>query len=260
MAEMPPDQRPESERAGGRAGVIVQFVAALVATLGVGSLVNWLAARARRKESRQAEQRRAEQAAERAAEIARLRALGHEPDDLRLRPIVGVLIAAGVVALLLSGALFGLLSFLSAREQQADRPISPLASPQLPPEPRLQVDPAADWQRLRATDEALLSSYGWADRPGGAVRIPIDRAMDLLAQRGLPARSGGQPDTAYDQAHNLDSMGGQAALPTPAPLGQPGSPPAVQPTATATPSAATAPQPTGAPTPTGAAGAQGGGL
>ena len=37
-------------------------------------------------------------------------------------------------------------------------------------------------------EEQTLNSYGWVDQQAGVVRIPIDRAMDLLAQRGLPTR------------------------------------------------------------------------
>src|SRR5207247_7461652 len=104
-------------------------------------------------------------------------------------------------------------------------------------EPRLQVNPQADWQRVRATDEARLSSYG--QDAGGAVRIPIDRAIDLVAQRGLPARAGVTPDSGYEQAHDLESAGGQPAAMTPVPLGQgtgrPATTAAPQPTPTARP-------------------------
>jgi hypothetical protein len=55
-----------------------------------------------------------------------------------------------------------------------------------PPAPRLQVDPPADLAALRATEAAQLSSYGWEDRTTGVVRIPIDRALALTAERGLP--------------------------------------------------------------------------
>ena len=37
-------------------------------------------------------------------------------------------------------------------------------------------------------EEQTLHSYGWVDQQAGVVRIPIDRAMELLAQRGLPTR------------------------------------------------------------------------
>ncbi|MCL6508251.1 MAG: hypothetical protein K6T59_14635, partial [Bryobacteraceae bacterium] len=59
----------------------------------------------------------------------------------------------------------------------------------LPPAPRLQVDPATDLENLRKAEAAVLNSYGWVDRKAGIVRIPIDRAMEVLAERGLPARS-----------------------------------------------------------------------
>lgn len=59
---------------------------------------------------------------------------------------------------------------------------------QLPPEPRLEVDPEGNLLALRRKEEALLNGYGWVDRSKGIVRIPIGRAMDLLAKRGLPVR------------------------------------------------------------------------
>jgi hypothetical protein len=34
----------------------------------------------------------------------------------------------------------------------------------------------------------MLSSYGWLDRNAGVVRIPIDRAMKMTVERGLPVR------------------------------------------------------------------------
>ena len=41
---------------------------------------------------------------------------------------------------------------------------------------------------FRMQEEQTLNSYGWVDQQAGVVRIPIDRAMELLAQRGLPTR------------------------------------------------------------------------
>lgn len=240
----PPDRDSGARRAGSRAGAILQFLAALLASVGVGSLFTFFRKRGRMKAVAQD----AERQAAIDAELARKRELGHEPVALNVRVVIWLLVAAFAGAVVLGLALFGLISFFSAREQRADVPLSPLASPQqLPPGPRLQVDPSADWQQLRATDEAVLNSYGWVDQPGGAVRIPVDRAMDLLAQRGLPVRSGGQRDTAYDQAHDLESVGGQPSQPTPVPLGQASGPTAApQPTGTAAPSATAAAQPTGA--------------
>ena len=56
--------------------------------------------------------------------------------------------------------------------------------------PRLQLSPPADLQAFRAREEAELSSYGWVSKTAGVARIPIERAMKLLLQNGLPVRSG----------------------------------------------------------------------
>ena len=61
---------------------------------------------------------------------------------------------------------------------------------QLPPEPRLQVAPAQEFQPLKATQEAQINTYGWIDRSSGIVHIPIDQAMQLYVERGQP---GGAP-------------------------------------------------------------------
>ena len=111
----------------------------------------------------------------------------YERRDLSPRVIglflVGLVITTGLVLLLM----WGLFDYYTARRMRADRPISPLADVrQIPPEPRLQVSGAADLAAFRSKEEAELKSYGWIDRQAGTVRIPIDRAMDLLLQRGLP--------------------------------------------------------------------------
>lgn len=55
------------------------------------------------------------------------------------------------------------------------------------PTPRLQTDDGnQDLADLHAREDLLLEHYSWVDAPGGKVRIPIERAMELIAQRGLP--------------------------------------------------------------------------
>ena len=51
--------------------------------------------------------------------------------------------------------------------------------------PRLEVTPKEDLQRFDRSEAELTNSYGWTDRSRGTVRIPVDRAIELLAQRGL---------------------------------------------------------------------------
>lgn len=57
------------------------------------------------------------------------------------------------------------------------------------PSPQLETDERTELNGIRLREEETLNSYGWADQKAGTVHIPIDRAMDILAQRGLPVRS-----------------------------------------------------------------------
>jgi len=101
--------------------------------------------------------------------------------------LFGLWLAAGLVAVTL--AMLGLFRLLARQDRAADKPLSPIVAANLartPPEPRLEPDPLAPGLRLRAEEEAALTSYAWVDRQAGVARIPIDRAMEILVERGLP--------------------------------------------------------------------------
>jgi hypothetical protein len=68
----------------------------------------------------------------------------------------------------------------------------------LPPPgaPRLQTHPDTDLQVYLKHERAILDTYGWIDRRNGVVRIPIQRAMNILLQNGLPARNSETPNGA----------------------------------------------------------------
>jgi hypothetical protein len=59
----------------------------------------------------------------------------------------------------------------------------------LPPAPRLQPLPRHDLQEFRAYEAFVLNNYAWGDKRKGSVRIPIERAMEILAQRGIPPQN-----------------------------------------------------------------------
>jgi len=117
----------------------------------------------------------------------------YETRDASTRGLVmfGIgLFATLVVVAALTAWLFGYF----AKSQSLGPPASPFENVRvLPPQPRLQVNPREDLLRLREKEKAELDSYGWVDQKNGIVRIPIDRAMDLIAQRGLPARQPNAP-------------------------------------------------------------------
>jgi hypothetical protein len=88
-------------------------------------------------------------------------------------------------------------------------PLAVSAEAKLPPEPRLQAQPAAEISDFRATEEQRLHGYGWVDKTAGVVHIPIEEAMRLTIERGLPARAeeAGQPASSSMLA--TDSSGGR---------------------------------------------------
>jgi hypothetical protein len=97
-------------------------------------------------------------------------------------------------------------------EQRADPAPSPLAAanqPVLPPGPRLQASPEAEMERFRAEENRQLASYGWKNRDEGVVRIPVSRAMEVLATQGRDAMSM-QPDPTAGDDTAGDAAAGDA--------------------------------------------------
>ena len=121
--------------------------------------------------------------------------VAHEESDVNIRAIFGFGAGLIAVAIVVHVAILLLFNFFDSRASQQAAAAYPLATQQgerLPPEPRLQTEPREDLAALRTREDETLSSYGWVDRNAGVVRIPIDRAMELTLQRGLPARQGGR--------------------------------------------------------------------
>jgi hypothetical protein len=116
----------------------------------------------------------------------------HEESDVNIRAVFafgfGLVVTAAIVSLLI----FVLFRYFEVREAARVPPAYPLAISQetrVPPEPRLQTDPRQDLSDLRAKEDELLTTYSWVDKNAGVVRIPIDEAMRLTLERGLPART-----------------------------------------------------------------------
>ena len=132
-------------------------------------------------------------------------ARGHEPENLRAgKAFVAALGLFGViaVALLLSWGTYALSRSLSPNP--GAQPATFTRPDVLPPEPRLQSDPHADLLRLRVAEDSVLGTYGWVNKDSGIVRIPIARAMQLLVDRGLPARDGKEKSPAMDRSQSAE--------------------------------------------------------
>ncbi|MBI3492583.1 MAG: hypothetical protein HY047_12520 [Acidobacteria bacterium] len=116
----------------------------------------------------------------------------HETSDVDIRGILGFGLGLFLVSVAIHVVIWLLFSYFSAREARRVEPEYPLAMTQAaktPPEPRLQTNPRQDLRDLREQEDQILGSYGWVDKNAGTVRIPIDEAIKLTLERGLPARA-----------------------------------------------------------------------
>ncbi len=116
-----------------------------------------------------------------------------EREDLSAGGIFAFLVGLAITGLLMHLILAGMYKYLNAYEQRRQAAPNPLAKPissdmrQAGPQeadqfpaPRLEVN-----ERSQLNDKRL-NTYGWVDQKAGIAHIPIDRAMDLIAQQGLP--------------------------------------------------------------------------
>jgi hypothetical protein len=114
-------------------------------------------------------------------------ALHPHDEDIRKIAVAGAWLGATVIVV--SVLLFWLFGAFERREVERDPPAHPmLEHVSAPPEPRLQPVPTVDLRRVREEERKLLESHGWVDREAKIVRIPVERAAELLLQRGLPVR------------------------------------------------------------------------
>jgi hypothetical protein len=126
----------------------------------------------------------------------------YETRDVKVRPLVQFIVGLTIVAAVTYLVVFGLLRMWTAGADRQDalvQPATAVAAPakpgeeRLPPEPRIQANPAADLKTLVEEERAILTTYGWVDRQAGVARVPIEVAMQRVLEQGLPVR---QPESA----------------------------------------------------------------
>ena len=135
---------------------------------------------------------------------------GYERSDANVTGIVVFLTSLGIFVAVIGLLCYGIGAWFNARMNREDGPNSKWtktvdvrqlgnmpSSPELQnkmaeitqtfPTPRVQTDDGnQDVADLHAREDLLLSNYSWVDQSKGTVRIPIEQAMQLIAQRGLP--------------------------------------------------------------------------
>ena len=136
--------------------------------------------------------------------------LGYESSDVKISGIIVFLASMGVFVVVTAVLCYGIGAMINAHMSKEDGPTNkwsqnenirelgnmPSAAAmqdkvaklmQSFPAPRLVTDNGnEDVADLHARENLLLDHYSWIDQSKGTVRIPIDRAMEILAQQGLP--------------------------------------------------------------------------
>ncbi len=135
---------------------------------------------------------------------------GFEKSDVKITGILVFLTALGIFVIVTAILCYGIGKVINARMNQEDGPTSKWAktanvrdlgnmpnNPEMQnkvaeltkdfPTPRVQIDDGnQDVADLHAREDILLTNYSWVDPAHTKVRIPIERAMELIAQQGLP--------------------------------------------------------------------------
>jgi hypothetical protein len=114
--------------------------------------------------------------------------VAYERKDVNAWAILWVGVVMIVAAVVIHTVVWWLFDAFDRREAQKGKPPATLVRTQrpAPPEPRLQTNAPEDLNEFRATEQDELESYGWVDQQKGVVHIPVEQAMSLLAERGLP--------------------------------------------------------------------------
>ena len=110
----------------------------------------------------------------------------HELDFRGILVFVGGLLAVTLVVMGLMWGVAVLFKGSLARKDPAPPALAEAREARVPPGPNLQPNPSADLAAFRAAEETELATWAWVDKEKGVARVPVERALEIVATRGLP--------------------------------------------------------------------------
>jgi hypothetical protein len=149
----------------------------------------------------------------------------YEHEDLSPSGVIYFMVGLAVVVVVIYFIVFGMYRFLDTYEKAHQPAMSPMVTPQADtravthddtqafPQPRLEENERTQLRQIIEDEDSKLATYSWVDKEKGVAQIPIDRAMDLLVQRGLPVRS--EKDRSETRAENTrpENSGSEGSTP-----------------------------------------------
>jgi hypothetical protein len=122
---------------------------------------------------------------------------GHEESDVGIGLITVFVVVFALIIAVSMPLLWWLIQHWETKAETTDPDLPRLANMRAePPRPRLQAAPARDYGEFRDEQLSRLNGAGWVDREQGAVHIPIERAIELVLQEGLPQAKRSEQDGA----------------------------------------------------------------
>lgn len=140
----------------------------------------------------------------------------YEREDLSTRGVFAFMAGLSVIGIVIYFVIVGMYRFLDNYEHSQMATASPLVKSRGAVErvvtqadmdktfkdngaPMLETNEMGQFRDFVMNQENQLNSYGWVDENAGVARIPIDRAMDLLVQKGLPVYTQGKDAGSAEQ-------------------------------------------------------------
>lgn len=111
---------------------------------------------------------------------------GHETSEVNPQLIVASLAMLAIGTLLVFLLVVGIFRVLKTTSS-APPTVVELPKQPMPPEPRVEIEPWKQIITVHQREDHVLTSYAWVDQKEGVVRIPVDKAIDILAEKGLPS-------------------------------------------------------------------------
>ena len=127
----------------------------------------------------------------------------YEHEDLGTRGVFAFMIGLAVIGVVIYFIIVGMYTFLDKYERSQMSTASPLVTSKGAMSrvvtqadmdktfkdngaPMLETNERGQFRDFLMDQENQLNSYGWVDKDAGVAHIPIERAMELIVQRGLP--------------------------------------------------------------------------